>query len=625
MVKLSIVDLKGGVSAIAIVWATIVGLLVARKKESRSSLSWNLQQSFHRAATETTTTITTGSSSSRSDSKTAWNVNSERWLKGPRFRNSNDPLIVNDEEYLQKTILRIPHLLDNEEYLKDLLEQTLAIQGSQILDFSYQNLSTTTAAVSLEERRLWNIRLHYLAIHVHQHLPALPEARARQEQPQAFQQSVQQHQQHQIGTLLFDYECPGTNYLVANLLNYGIGADVFWSMVHFFKAGMAVNRVVHFVNKELPPHLTQHQAYRDGWQLASCPRGDYQCTFSPPSPCVPTLEDLENGYQLNATELQVLRKEGTLPAGLPRVVMVAADEWDPDWISLSPMKLKAEQQAQRVIANLMDNNYQAKDHDPTRDARIKLFRKVVGEGWRFGRAAGSLRTMLAAYMSYSLRPRPTVRQRIRSNVQESLPVGFDPHQTVGLPIRASDKCQDESECLTFQQHLEVVQAEWTKMRQNHTTNHAKAALPPAIIFSTESKEIKQEQEKYQQQQQQQPAVSFIVNQHDNPADTGFYLGNHGDEELLSALTTLQLQMHARLTIGNCCSNFARLMMHMMAGGFGAHPDGEFRCLQDVEDPRYRPCCWKSVVCLEKKANDTKVFLAEQRQKNNGPLLEISHG
>ncbi|CAB9522696.1 expressed unknown protein [Seminavis robusta] len=355
-----------------------------------------------------------------------------------------------DDHYVQTNILNIPHLLERDEHLTALLEQTLAIQGSNILNVSYKN-------PTLEAKRLWNIRLHYMALHIHQHLPALPEARARQDNPQAFQRI---QQQYDIGN--FDFECRNTNYLVANILNYGIGADVYWSMIHAFKAGMAVQRVVHFVNQQLPSNVTKNKDYRAGWQLASCPRKDYQCTFCPPSPCVPTIEDLHNGYQLNATELQGLYKEGTLPTKLnnTKVVFAVADEWEMEWISLSYMKHKPERNAQDIMATLMDDNHHAKNNHTTKDIqRIQLLRKAAGEGWRFGRAAGTLHTMMSAYTSYSLRPLPTTAQLIWSQAKDSLPRGFDPHQTVGLPIRATDKCHEESECLTFSQHMDVVAAE----------------------------------------------------------------------------------------------------------------------------------------------------------------------
>ncbi|CAB9504108.1 hypothetical protein SEMRO_186_G080560.1 [Seminavis robusta] len=87
---------------------------------------------------------------------------------------------MDDHYYVQTNILTIPYLLERDEHLTDRLEQTLAIPDSNILNVSCKNPPS-------EAKRLWNIVLHYLALHIHQHLLALSEARARHDNPQAFQ------------------------------------------------------------------------------------------------------------------------------------------------------------------------------------------------------------------------------------------------------------------------------------------------------------------------------------------------------------------------------------------------------------------------------------------------------
>lgn len=52
-------------------------------------------------------------------------------------------------------------------------------------------------------------------------------------------------------------------------------------------------------------------------------------------------------------------------------------------------------------------------------------------------------TKYAAGLMYMMRLNPKTRKVIESHLQQSLPCDFDPERTISLPIRASDKCNDE--------------------------------------------------------------------------------------------------------------------------------------------------------------------------------------
>jgi hypothetical protein len=79
-----------------------------------------------------------------------------------------------------------------------------------------------------------------------------------------------------------------------------------------------------------------------------------------------------------------------------------------------------------------------------------------------------------------------------------------------------------------------------------------------------------------------------------------------DDIMLSAISSLKLQLHARHTVGNCCSNFHLLLFDFLEEGCGPAKDQNVECLQDNEAPEYRLCClWsKTDECLNKK-NATK--------------------
>ena len=570
--------------------------------------------------------------------------NSRRWLQGPRYRNFHEDSGINHNDYIQHNVLSLPHLLNNDTVIQQLFQQTLAVNDSHFLTFHDYNISNNHPT-DAKEIHLWTLRLLYLVLHVHQHMPALAEAQERQKKKQQQQQHHHRNSKDGIFSQFqdvgsFDYECGGTGgsktsstttsnspqYLLANVQNFGIGADVYWSFVPAYKAGLAVNRIVHFVHQYLPASHTNDndnakelvvvpEKYRTGWTQASCRRKDYQCIFAPSSPCVPTLDDIEQGYVLNKIELRDLFLKGTLPTKVQNttVVFMVADEDDIVWVPNKRLAGKTEQATKRILNNLIATTL-SKD-----DPRLPMFRKV-----QFGPALSQRESMLHAFAYYALRPRPDQAQRIETYLHDSLPENFNPRYTVGLPVRASDKCKEESECLTFVQHMEVVQAEWKKLyrskninkNMSSTTAEATTALPAqpqSIIFTTESKDMFQEQTVYQHQHQHELNTTFIINKHDVMPNTGYYQGDQADDILLSALTTLKLQLYSRLTVANCCSNFARTIRYFTQGGLGVALSRQdqphlFRCLQDVDDPRYHLCCWKENECLQKKQEAIQLYL-----------------
>jgi len=556
--------------------------------------------------------------------------NSEKWLQGPRYQNINetqDPLL--NQDYIRQTILNLPHVLNNASMLLPILKQTLAVEGSQFLT-GWSLPLANEAHVQDEEAMivLWSHRLLYLVLHVHQHLPALNEAQWRQQEPSQLAPNVGN----------FDYECaPGTKYLLHNVQNFGIGADVYWSFVPAYQAGLALGRVVHFVHSELPegdPHThnkhNKNIKYRMGWKQTSCDREDYQCIFAPSSPCVPTQHDIQHGYQLDQDEMEALYQHGIFSNRVQNttVLFVVADANDiVDIHPTNPMGNKPHKAAKRILQQLMRDTAFS-------DAQIPNFFQRVLSSFTFANP----KTMLDAFCYYALRPRPSQAQRIDAYVLDSLPYDFNPQSTVGLPIRATDKCDEESECLTFAQHMQVVQAEWGKLQHDNTPRIAE--LPPTIIFTTESKDMVRQQVNYefqlQQQQKRQRAKQpnknltttlFVTNKHDVLPDTGYPDYKKGkppssaalqaDDVLLQALTSLKLQLYAsRLTVANCCSNWAKTIQYYLQGGLGALASEPhvFRCLQDADDPRLRVCCWKRDDCLQKKQRDIEAFTQLQQKQ-----------
>ena len=151
--------------------------------------------------------------------------NSLSWLKGPRHGNIVDV----DGDAVREVILNLPHVLQSPEMTSALLQETLALNTSQFLDFRHD-----------QDLRRWSIRLIYLAFYYHQHQPALKEAAAYS--------PICHKEREDLGIGPWDYECPNTKFLVIRLKQYGLGYNVQSIATAAMLAGLASNRVVLFVN-----------------------------------------------------------------------------------------------------------------------------------------------------------------------------------------------------------------------------------------------------------------------------------------------------------------------------------------------------------------------------------------
>ena len=81
-----------------------------------------------------------------------------------------------------------------------------------------------------------------------------------------------------------------------------------------------------------------------------------------------------------------------------------------------------------------------------------------------------------------------------------------------------------------------------------------------------------------------------------------------DDIMLSTMSSLSMQLMATWTVGNCCSNFHKLMLEFLSRGCGAAKRNHFECLQDNENPEFRLCCqWSS----NRECKDKRVHLARQ--------------
>jgi hypothetical protein len=134
-----------------------------------------------------------------------------------------------------------------------------------------------------------------------------------------------------------------------------------------------------------------------------------------------------------------------------------------------------------------------------------------------------------------------------------------------------------------------------------------------LLVTTESLAMVDEINRFKTNQSAQSILPYNfdirTNERDVTPDTGYIpsllLGTANasftaDEALLSAVSSLQHQLAAQVTIGNCCSNFHVLLADLLAAGCGAAANHTFHCLQEHEDPHYRVCCGWFRNCKEEK-------------------------
>jgi hypothetical protein len=144
----------------------------------------------------------------------------------------------------------------------------------------------------------------------------------------------------------------------------------------------------------------------------------------------------------------------------------------------------------------------------------------------------------------------------------------------------------------------------------------------SIVLTTESDSVMQEKDEFMKNKTLVNKVpfkfDFITNDFDIRQDSGnpqynipehnldvVLEENNADEVMLSMISSLQIQLLARYSIGNCCSNFHRILFELLDGGCGAAYQSGPECLQTNEDPEFRICCvWdNSEECKAKKVRE----------------------
>jgi hypothetical protein len=174
---------------------------------------------------------------------------------------------------------------------------------------------------------------------------------------------------------------------------------------------------------------------------------------------------------------------------------------------------------------------------------------------------------------------------METRIQESIPQNHNPQEAIGLPIRGSDKCGQESTCLEFDKYMQLAKETFKIADSSSSTQHR-----GSIILTTEDNTIFQRRLAYNSSTGF--ALDFVVNEKDTFQGTGDTRAFKKDADaiMISSLVSIRMQMYAgKKVYGNCCSNFHNLIFDFLLSGCGMAK--EATCLQETKDYKNVCCRW----------------------------------
>jgi len=505
---------------------------------------------------------------------------SEKWLAGPRLSNKNET-DMSEELVLSLIMGGMPRDMNNGA--DDALGQTMCYAQSRIRTWDpleeFQD-EAWPSAKSTNHIRYLVYKLLFLAIHENQHRPAKAEALARYGPDRETSCAPED-----VGT--FDFQCdPQTKYIVAGLgHNRGMGIIIKTNAVEPFLFSLMTDRVLLWNN------LSKSNFF-------SCDRKDWQCLFMPMSPCVLTQEEMKNGTVLSSKELIQFRKEGKLPAHLEdeRVIIVVTYNYreEPKGIRETIVRhidalidRKEELNKTTTISSDASSTSASKKPWNLDSATLDMVKDFILDGtsddfhrwfiWRPG-------------MMYMLRPNLRLRARLDTFIEDSVPKDFDPNKSIGIPIRAGDKCRREQVCYGFEKYIQVA-AEMGAKRRNQTSN-----IYDTIVLTSESRDMVESRLNYTSTHPNAThpefPFRFIVNEKDVMQGHGQPRNYHSQAEeiMVSTLSVMKFQLLTETLVSNSCSNFHKLLAVFHGAGCGMSKEPYSESLTAIDNPELRMKC-----------------------------------
>ncbi|KAL7580124.1 hypothetical protein ACA910_012883 [Epithemia clementina (nom. ined.)] len=490
---------------------------------------------------------------------------SSSWLSGHRLGNVRD-------DNLTKAFRLFPRDQGSQNkntVLSSLARETLCFNSSRWVQ------DTTDA-------RLWTTRLVYFAAYWHQHVPAVKEFAASTMMND--ENKRQQRALHDLGP--FDFECSSARFLVVPLSGKGIGATFRLTAVSALKAAIATDRVAVFANKAVSTSTK-----------ASCSRQDFQCFFRPISPCALLENDAANAHVLRRTEIRQLFRLGILP-----------QERTKDKVIRLNIANRPQRHPQNLRWKLYNISLKVIQHHP--ELRIEVVKQGLERLVKpLQNSSNNMfegdQEISNGLMMYALRPLPNLLHQVDSIVDDVvLTQKVKPESSLGYPLRASDKCDVESECFSVDQYQLSVADMWQTSWATTENATRKEWSNISLIVTTEDQSLLDGFKNASET----PLFRFVYNHYDVLQGSGWMAHIHDkyslDQVMVSALSSLKLQLLPRFTLANCCSNFHVLLRDLLGEGCGAYHSSTFQCMQDHPNENHRLCCaWdKSKACKVKRMN-----------------------
>lgn len=605
----------------------------SRNKSEAASASGPIE----RVENKTTSRITGTSASEdrdlriEKDRECFSHLNSRSWIENKRLGNQNsDDSCIIDDDYVISSILNITSLFSDVEINSlNILRRTICARSSRFLNLNFSsfrgngdeklhhygddNFFETAVITKNQAIHHLSLRLLYLSIHVHQHKHAVKEAKHRLTMSKKCEREVISRN---VGK--FDFECPDAKFLVVPMKHSGLGGQVRLIMAPALMAGIASDRVVLFVNNSpIGPKFL-----REPWDLSSCPRRDKQCFFLPDSPCVLTHIEIQDATVLGKSERRSLFKTGQLPDHMENERVIVMNMIDRPQRTPLNFRSKIADIARQFLINPLARE---KPGDPRLPLLAAAADHILQEDESIGDSFHYYGRNFQAHHAmafFAMRPKVEFAERIDHIIDNTF---GDNHQTdiaLGLPIRASDKCVDESECPSFETYMLLMQNVWDTNEKNladardreipNATTTENPTPYTNIILTSESSDVLEDQRVFEEKSDRYHnnlsfPFKFVTNTFDVLQNTGnpskMSTSESSKEDILiSALTSLKMQFYAKYSVGNCCSNHHLLLFDFLTEGCGA---GDFdhvaECMQDHEDKRFRICCgWtKTDECLSR--------------------------
>mmetsp|Transcript_6580 Transcript_6580/g.18357 ORF Transcript_6580/g.18357 Transcript_6580/m.18357 type:complete len:590 (+) Transcript_6580:187-1956(+) len=468
---------------------------------------------------------------------------SKEWLEGPRKGNVDIGITKQDIHNL------IIAGAQSHDSFDSIISESVCSKNSPVAQTipSFDLDAFATANVNLT--RAEASQLIYRAIHENQYGPARKEAINRLQHwdewlalasnPQYRQKDSSSSMSADGGIRMLDFECPSAKFLLFDgfTVPVGLGSNLRrWGNVDVFRTALSHQRVFLYVPGDRPN------------AFASCDRMDLQCSFTPMSPCVITQKDMDSApvapqnldsFLSQNSDERIVRVKQKAGYSTSQVQAIRGRHGQIYGLARTLEGLRGKVEGSTAEFAFIDN--------------LVAALSSVGDGMELEDVIS------AAAQLFITRPNRQMREIINRSLQDSFPKSFDRSKAVGMPIRASDKCKKEIDCIGFGNYMEQLHLEFSMYDMKR------------VVLTSEDGMIIKASEAYTEEHDED--FTFTTNKYDVTQGSGAYDDlpqsekEHSKEDILaSTMTSWAFQLKPGHAFLNLCSNFHVLIFDSIRFG-----------------------------------------------------------